>query len=214
MLPGMSRRASQFLVGALTVTSTWTPSFGAPAGRVVRVERNRGRAAVPRLCDVQPTAKTGLCVGEPQVGEHVALIDQDKGVALGEFRIESTAAAADPWVCSGQAPIIFKVTGAIVAGDVDAIVDAGRIIGLRNLRLDPRAAKVLKDQQAPRSQDKAELAVDVDGNGRLDYMLVRYGCDEHGHPLPSSDRRMCFDTYLERAGKLERAHQDIIQICY
>lgn len=189
-------------------------AWAAPNGRVVRVERNRGMKAVPRLCDVQPSAKEGLCVGQPNAGDRVALIDQDRGIAVGEFRVESAGSAADPFVCSGATPIVFKIKGAVTNGDPDVIADAGRIIGLRNLPFDPKM-KVLKDQLIPGSTtEKAELALDIDGNDSVDYMLVRYGCDDAGNPVPTADRRFCFDTYLQRGGKLVKAHTDNIQICY
>ena len=197
------------LVGAAAL------AWGAPhGGKVVRVERNRGIKAVPRLCDVQPAAKEGLCVGQPNGGERIALIDQDRGITVGEFRIDQALGAADPFVCSGASPIVFKIKGAVTSGDPDVIADSGRIIGLRNLSLDPKIARVMKEQLVPGTQERAELALDVDGNGSVDYMLVRYPCDDANNPAPTSDRRFCFDTYLERAGKLVKAHTDNIQICY
>jgi len=45
-------------------------------------------------------------------------------------------------------------------------------------------------------------------------MLVRYNCDDANNPAPNSDRRFCFDTYLERGPKLVKVHTDNIQICY
>lgn len=202
--------------GIVLVTAiAWAQAtWAAPNGRVVRVERNRGMRTVPRLCDVQPTGKTGLCVGQPNTGERIALIDQDRGVAIGEFRIDTVGAAADPFVCTGATPLVFKITGAVTSGDPDVIADAGRIVGLRNLSLDPKVARAQKDQPVPNSPDKAEIALDVDGNGSTDYMLVRYGCDENNNPVPTADRRFCFDTYLERGGRLVKAHTDNIQVCY
>ena len=205
----MLRLASVVLVVGATALA-----WAAPGGKVVRVERNRGMKAVPRLCDVQPTAKEGLCVGQPANGERIALIDQDRGIAVGEFRIDQALGAADPFVCAGATPLVFKVKGAVTSGDPDVIADSGRIIGLRNLSLDPKVARVMKDQPVPGSQERAELALDVDGNGSVDYMLVRYPCDDANNPSPTNDRRFCFDTYLERGGKLVKAHTDNIQICY
>lgn len=188
--------------------------IAAPRGKVVRVERNRGMRVVPRLCDVQPGSKSGLCIAQPTPGERVALIDQERAVVLGEFRIDGTAAETDAFICSGQQPIVFRISGALTAGDPDVIANAGRIVGLRNLSLDPKVARVHKDASVPGTQTRAELGVDVDGNGSLDYALVRYTCDEHGNPAPNNDRRLCFDTYLERGGRLVKAHTDNIQICF
>ena len=209
MLAGMLRLGCVVLVVA-TAVAAWA----APHGKVVRVERNRGMKAVPRLCEVQPTAKEGVCVGQPNTGDRVALIDQDRGIAVGEFRIDSSAGAADPFVCSGVTPLVFKIKGAVTSGDPDVIADSGRIIGLRNLSLDSKVARVLKDQTVPGTQDRAELALDIDGNGSVDYMLFRYPCDDANNPAPNNDRRFCFDTYLERGTKLVKAHTDNIQICY
>ena len=197
-----------FLVGAAAL------AWAAPQGKVVRVERNRGMKAVPRLCDVQPMAKEGLCVGQPGNGDRVALIDQDRGIPVGEYRIDSTIGAADPFVCAGSSPVVFKVKGALASGDPDVIAGSGRIVGLRNLTLDPKIARVVKNQTAPGSSDPAELALDSDGNGSVDYMLVRYSCDESNQLAPTNDRRFCFDTYLERGSKLVKVHTDNIQICY
>ena len=197
-----------FLVGAAAL------AWAAPGGKVVRVERNRGMKSVPRLCDVQPAAKEGLCVGQPNTGDRVALIDQDRGVVIGEFRIDSPLGPAPPFVCSGTTPIVFQVKGAISKGDPEKIAESGRIIGLRNLSIDARIARVMKEQLVPGTQDRAELALDIDGNESVDYMLVRYSCDEANNPSPSNDRRFCFDTYLERGGKLVKVNTDNIQICY
>lgn len=197
-----------FLVGAAAL------AWAAPGGKVVRVERNRGMKEVPRLCDIQPLAKEGLCVGEPNTGDRVALIDQDRGISVGEFRIDSALGPADPFVCSGAAPLVHKIKGSVASGDPDVIAESGRIIGLRNLTLKPRVARVLKEQLVPGSQERAELALDVDGNGSVDYMLARYNCDDANNPSPANDRRFCFDTYLERGGKLVKVHTDNIQICY
>jgi len=209
MLVGMLRLVSVVLVVGATALA-WAAPQG---GRVVRVERNRGMKAVPRLCEVQPTAKEGLCVGQPTSGDRVALIDQDRGMAIGEFRIDSTAGTADPFVCAGSAPTVFKMKGSVTSGEPDLIADSGRIIGLRNLPYDPRM-RVLKDQLVPGSGEKAELALDVDANGTVDYMLVRYFCDDANNPAPNNDRRFCFDTYVERGPKLVKVHTDNIQICY
>jgi hypothetical protein len=170
--------------------------------------------AVPRLCDVQPAAKEGLCVGQPNTGDRVALIDQDRGIIVGEFRIDSTLGAAAPFVCSGTTPTVFQVKGSVTTGDPDKIAESGRIIGLRNLSIDPRVARVMKEQLVPGTQERAELALDIDGNESVDYMLVRYACDEANNPSPTNDRRFCFDTFLERGGKLVKVHTDNIQICY
>ncbi|MBA3500825.1 MAG: hypothetical protein H0T65_10650 [Deltaproteobacteria bacterium] len=202
------------LASVVTLVGAAALAWAAPHGKVVRVERNRGIKAVPRLCDIQALAKEGLCVGQPNSGERIALIDQDRGIAVREFRIEQALGAADPFVCSGASPIVFKIKGSLTSGDPDVIADSGRIIGLRNLALDPKVARVMKEQLVPGSQERAELALDVDGNGSVDYMLVRYACDDANNPSPTSDRRFCFDTYLERAGKLVKAHTDNIQICY
>jgi hypothetical protein len=199
------------LVGLLVVGAA---SAAPPTGKVVRVERNRGMKAIPRLCDVQPMAKEGLCVGQPGSGERVALIDQDRGIPVGEFRIDSTLGPADPFVCAGSTPVVYKISGRLSTGDPDVIQGSGRIIGLRNLAIDPKLTKVVKNQTAPGSTELAELALDIDGNSTVDYMLVRYPCDEANNLAPTADRRFCFDTYLERGGKLAKVHTDNIQICY
>ncbi len=203
----MSRFAGLLVLLAAT-------AWAAPGGRVVRVERDRGLRAVPQLCEVTPTSKEGLCIGQPSPGDRIALIDQDRGLPIGEFRIDGWSDAPDPFACTGVAPTVFRVKGSVASKDPDLINDAGRIIGLRNLSLDPRVARVIKDQTVPGTQDKAELALDIDGNERIDYMLVKYGCDESNNPMPTADKRFCFDTYLERNGKLVKVHTDNIQVCY
>lgn len=203
----------RWLAGIGLVVGASALAWAAPRGKVVRVERNRGMKAVPRLCDVQPLAKEGLCVGEPRSGERVALIDQDRGIAIGEFRIDSATGAADPFICTGKSPVVFAIKGQVTAGDPDIIADAGRVIGLRNLTLDPKVARVVKDQLIPGSTERAELTLDIDGNSTVDYMLARYPCDDANNPSPTMAGRFCFDTYLERDGRLVKAHTDNIQIC-
>lgn len=202
----MRRLACVVLVGGA--------ALAAPHGRVVRVERPRGGKAVPRLCDVQPAAKEGLCVGQPNTGDRVALIDQVRGIWIGEFRIDSTQGPADPFVCAGAPPAVFKIKGALSAGDPDVIAGAGQVIGVRNLAIDAKVARVVKNETVPGSADPAEVAIDTDGNGSVDFMLVRYPCDDSNKLTPSSERQFCFDTYLERGKKLVKVHTDNIQICY
>jgi hypothetical protein len=207
MLDGMLRLAL-VVVGAVVADAAAVRA--APNGRVVRVERDRNLRAVPRLCDLDTTLGGGLCIGAPTPGDLVALIDHERGLAIGEFRIDTAAVAADPWTCTD---LVYKVTGTLVAGDPIAIAEAPRVIGLRNLPIERRAVRVLKDQLAPHTHERAELALDTNNDGRTDYMLVRYVCDDTGH-ASASDHRICFDSYLARAGRLERAHQDIVALCY
>lgn len=207
MLVGVLRLVGlAFLVGVASA---------APNGKVVRVERNRGLRTIPRICEVAPVAKTGNCLGQPTVGEHVALIDQERALVVGEFRINDAGPSQDAaFACPGTAPSVFRIGGVVSSGDPDVIADSGRVVGLRNLSLDPRVARVIKEQNVPGTQDKADLALDMDGNGRVDYMLFRYYCDEANNPVQNADRRLCFDTYLERGGRLQKTHTENIQLCY
>ncbi len=190
-------------------------ALAAPGGKVVRIERNRGLRTIPRICEVAPVAKNGNCLGQPSPGERVALIDQERALVLGEFRINEAGPAQDAaFACPGVVTSVFRIAGVVSSGDPDVIADSGRVIGLRNLSLDPKVARVLKDQNVPNTQDRADLALDIDGNGRVDYLLFRYFCDEANNPVQTSDRRLCFDTYLERGGHLSKAHTENIQLCY
>jgi hypothetical protein len=210
----MLRLASLVVVGAMAPTA-WAAPKG---GKVVRVERDRGWKTIPRICEIQATGKEGLCVGEPKPGERVALVDQDQDTktdkpAVGEFRIDSSTIDTDRYACPGATPVVFAVKGALTRG-ATTLFDTGRIIGLRNLRLDPKATRVVKDPKVPGSEDRADLALDLDGNGSTDYMLVRYGCDEYNNRTTTMDARICFDTYLDRGKGLEKAHTENIQLCY
>ncbi|MBA3393037.1 MAG: hypothetical protein H0T89_10355 [Deltaproteobacteria bacterium] len=202
----MLRLATVILVGATALAGA------APSGRVVRVERGNGLTAVPMYCEIQPTTKGGLCIGTPAAGERVALIDQERAVVVGEFRIDTVGPPGAPFDCPGSAQDVYKITGTVVAGEPAVIAEVERLAGLRNLRLDPRA-RLEKDRPAPDAIHTAQLAIDLTGNGSVDYMLVRYECDQNGNP-GNAHNRVCFDSYLERGGRLERTQQHLIKLCY
>jgi hypothetical protein len=198
-------------LGALLLAGT---ALSAPRGKVVRVERARARASTARFCVVMDSPEKLLCIGAPKDGELVTFLDQRAGGVIGTARVDSFA-PAKMYACPGREPTLFDVNATLASGDRDVIA-RGYTIALRGVSLDERA-KIIEDYQpAQPSEQSVLVAIDTDSSGTADVVMFQYTCDPAGaFASPGANgNTQCYDTYVDRGGKLVRTHQDIIEICY
>ncbi len=203
-------------LGALLLAGT---ALSAPRGKVVRVERATTRDAAARYCVVNDQPESILCLGTaPDEGEPITYVDPRVGV-IGTARVTS-AQPSKVYPCPGRTPTIFDVSVTLTSGDRD-VISSGVTVALRGVRLDERA-KVVEDYKPPSpSEQNVLMAIDTDRTGSADIVLVQYTCDAQGTMTPLGSgggggvvNTQCYDTYVNRGGKLVRAHQDLIEICY
>ena len=199
----------------LLLLATATSAVAAPRGRVVRVDRSRGQSVPPRLCVLMDTPGKLLCVGEARAGDAVSFLDSGTGELLGEARIDSAGSGSRMAACAGKAPVLFDVSATLVSGSAD-LLGRSRTVALRGLSL-PRHAHGVPEYKVPeeRQAETLQIAIDTDGDSRVDTALYNYACDEQGRVASggTSDRQ-CFDTYQERGGRLVRTHQDLLELCH
>ncbi len=206
MLANMTRLACILLAGATALIGM--RAFAAPRakGRVVRVERSRGTAAIPRVCDIRADY-SGTCIGtEPMVGEIVHVIDET-GV-LAEARItETTPFASGVGTCTS----LWNIKTHPVRGDVSSV--PLRTIGVVDPQIHPRRGRNLPREQFPpspsgRPDDIVVMAVDRDGNGTADIVLAQTACDG-----ASASAGSCIDEYANMNGRMVRVHQTNFASC-
>jgi hypothetical protein len=204
--------------GLVAIVAAGAPVDAAPRGKVVAIERPRDNA-VPRICGIQSTT-VAFCMGAPQPGERIVLVDQQSGTLLGELRVEGSLQATDWGLCTSEAPGPYRVTAKLVAGDARRINTAGAVMGLRGVRVDPRT-RVLREQKSPSGVDgeTVELALDLDEDGSPDVLVTQYGCNESG-VFAHDGNRICIDTYMRRGGpsgsggRLDRIRREALQRCF
>lgn len=198
--------------GAGTVAGTAGTAVAGPHGKVVPIERPRDNA-VPRICGIQSTS-IAFCMGAPQPGERIVLVDQQGGAVLGELRVESYSEAADWGLCTSAAPGPYRVSARLVAGDAKRIHRAGAVMGVRGVRVDPHT-RVLRELKSPSGVEgeSVELALDLDEDGSPDIVVTQYGCNDSG-VFAHDGNRICIDTYQRRAGRLDRIRREALQRCF
>ncbi len=205
MLAVMLRLTSLILVGALALTA-----WGAPHGRVVRVERQRtGTAAVPVLCEVKSDA-SGMCVGpEPHVGDTITVVDDTHTVA--EVRITKSQAL------SPKCDTLWQISGEVVRGDMTQS-RSSKQIGLIDGSLDRRVARRVDEDRIKSPTDNPEtrvlLGVDRDGDGTADVVITQFNCDAQGQPTSSGTAvDFCIDIWSERDTVMKRTWSTKLQAC-
>lgn len=205
MLGDMTRASLLVVVCALAPSA-----IGAPRqpGKVVRVERTRATASVPRICDVQPD-KTGNCFGpEPGIGDLITLVDES-GV-IGEARVSETSSFAlngrpsNPAKgCDG----LWSVKVEILRGDVSSSI--ARTVGVIDAGMNPRRGRMIpKAQLSPpsgRSDDNPAFGFDRDGDRVADIVLTQTSCDGAGS--------VCIEEWVRVSGEMKRVHQVNFQNC-
>lgn len=199
------------LVGALGGVAA-----SAPRGRVVRVDRIRPPAAIPRICMMMMEDRL-ICVGKPEPRETIHLFETERGKVVGQIRVDSVRDFLGVRPCPGKPPMIFEVTGTLVVGVPDLLDGSRRLVGLRYADLEP-GSKLLKNVKPPSAANRdtptnhqVEMAVDFDGDAGPDYLVEHYPCPDANTSTRSTPT--CFDTYMERRGKLELVQRDAIYVC-
>lgn len=191
MLDDMTRLWCLVLVGALAL-----PAIAAPRakGRVVRVERSRSTAAVPRICEVR-TDHTGMCLGpRPAAGDMISVIDETGVVAQVRItEIETYPAGSTTPSCDG----LWGIKSELVRGDLSVIPIRG--IGLLATDVHPRKARVMPSDQFPpppsgRSDEKTLAAIDRDGDRDADVVVTQSTCGGTSSAGP------CLDQYARMGG--------------
>jgi hypothetical protein len=204
MLGGM-RLVTMVLVGAIALPATGAPRV---RGKVVRIERARGTAATPRVCDVRAD-KGGTCLGsEPVIGEVVTVLDETGVIA--EVRIVEAAAFST----GGTNPCLslWNIKTEVVRGDLASI--PMRTIGIVDPEVHPRKGKMLPKEQFPsppsgRSDEQVVVAVDRDGDRTADILLTQNQCDGTS-PIPGGS---CIDEWARVGGRMIRVQQTNFATC-
>jgi len=202
---GMFRVASVVLFSATALTA-----WGAPRGRVVRVERQRGgTAAVPVLCEVK-TDGSGICVGPaPQVGDSITVVDDTHTIA--EVRITRIQAMAP------QCNTLWSFSGEATRGDLSQS-KSSKTIGVIDPGIDRRLAHRVDEDHiespTPGPEVRVLLGVDRDGDGTADMIVTQFNCDKQGQPTSSSSAvDFCIDIWSERDAVMKRAWSTKLQSC-
>ena len=193
------------VVGALVV-----PAAGAPRarGKVVRVERQRGTAVTPRVCDVRAD-RAGTCLGpEPTIGELITVLDETGVIA--EVRISEATAFSTGGSIACQS--LWNIKTEVVRGDLTSI--PLRTIGVVDPDLHPRKGRMLPKEQFPpspsgRSDEQVVVAVDRDGDREADIVLTQNTCDGAG-PVPGGS---CIDEWARVNGRLVKVQQTNFASC-
>jgi hypothetical protein len=166
-------------------------ALAAPGGRVVRVERSGGQIVVrPRLCQIRGDG--GTCIGdEPKPGQAVVVLDDHRVVSevqVGEAR--ATLPGCDNlWTIKTRA-----LRGITPDGDKLGVIDP---------LINPSRARVVDKSNlaSPSGQPGDEVwhAIDRDGDGVADILVIRYTCDVAGRPVAGAST-FCIDIWA-RAGQ-------------
>lgn len=199
------------LVVAIVVGAS--PAPAAPRGKVVRIDRVRLPAAIPRMCMMMTEDKM-VCLGKPVANEIIHIFETDRGKPVGEIRVDSVRDFLGFRNCPGTPQAVFEVTGSVVAGSTDLLDGSQRVIGIRNAEVEAGSRILRKVSPAVRptpADRQVELAVDFDGDGGADYVLEHYACPDPTSPARTPTR--CFDTYMERRGTLQLVARDTIHVC-
>ena len=193
------------IVGALAL-----PAKGAPRarGKVVRVERQRGTAVTPRVCDVRAD-RAGTCLGpEPTIGELITVLDENGVIA--EVRISEATAFSTGGSSACQS--LWNIKTELVRGDLASI--PLRTIGIVDSDVHPRKGRMLSKEQFPqppsgRSDEQVVVAVDRDGDREADIVLTQNTCDGSG-PVPGGS---CIDEWARVNGRLVKVQQTNFAAC-
>lgn len=204
----MTRVLGVVLVGAIALPAQAAPR-ARPQGKVVRVERARGPAVIPRICDIKADKK-GTCLGtRPGVGEVVMVLDETGVVA--QVRINEVTEFSSG--IGASCNVLWQITTDVIAGDLSAI--PGRTVGLIDPEVHPHNARIFAQTSMPdppsgNSNDKVVAAIDRNGDGNPDVVIAQTACEDHGSP-PNTG--MCFDEWSRVGGKLAKVQQTNFSAC-
>lgn len=206
MLGAMKRvLASGLLVGVLAPPAGAEPRVH---GKVVRVERTRGPAVAPRICDLGPNHE-GICLGgAPIVGDLVTVL-AEHGV-LGDARITEIQPFA-PGGASACASL-WNVKTELVRGDLSSA--PGRTLGLVDPTVHPRKGRLLARDRYPappsgRRDDQVVLAVDRDGDDTADLVMTQSSCEA----TSAGPAGACVDAWARVRGRLVHVQHTNFAAC-
>lgn len=204
----MRRLACTIVV--LGMVMPWNVASAGPRGRVVRIERPRAAAAIPRMCMTIFDDRM-ICLGKPAVDERVELFDAERGKPVGVLEVDSAADFNGFRACPGQPSIVFEVKGTIISGDPSLLDGSRHIVGVRGAQVDS-TSRLLKRQASPSglTDRQVEMAIDYDADGTTDFVIEHYTC---GDRAGARSATTCFDTWVERHGKLTLVDSMRLQVC-
>ncbi len=202
-------RVALILVGAVLCAS----AGAAPrAGKVVRVERRpAGLTGTPRYCTVSVNDNVGYCITStpPEVGARMTIVDNAR--VLGTIRISQVQAISDG--CNQNTS--WMTQGTLESGDLSA--PQGAIIGVLDVGLDPRNAKLVNVDKSPAGHPLGTdtiYAIDNNNDGAADLEFVQFGCDDAGNTstMPTG---LCNEVWSAKAPRgMERVRADRVRTCY
>ncbi|NVB83662.1 MAG: hypothetical protein HOV81_35135 [Kofleriaceae bacterium] len=206
-------RVALILVGAvLSASAGASPRTGVRAGRVVRIERKpAGPTGTPRYCTVSINDNVGYCITPtpPEIGSRMTVIDNAR--VLGTIRISSVQGIADG--CNQNTS--WMTQGTLESGDLST--PNGAIIGVIDVGLDPRNAKLVNVDKSPSGHPIGTdtiYAIDNNNDGAADLEFVQFGCDDAGNmsPMPTG---LCNEVWSAKAPRgMERVRAERVRTCY
>jgi hypothetical protein len=171
-------------------------------GKYVRVERTRTATSIPRVCEVRD-ASGGVCFGPaPMIGDIVTLLSEQRVIA--EIRVtDSQEYATRGAACPG----LYNIKVELMRGDFDPDEST---IGIVDRDLDPRAARKVTRAEHPaspsgRPNESVQIAVDREGDGVADILVVQSDCDGQG--------QLCLDEWARVDRKMVRVVQTNFSNC-
>lgn len=181
----------------------------------MRIERSaHGRVGAPRLCSISSDGGgvTGYCMGKPEIGEIIDVLDGNHMVAT--VRVASTSPYND---CNSDATV-WMTAGTTETGDLASA--QGPTWGVIDVPLDPRAAHLVtvapdRSPTGHSSGDQIE-AIDENGDGDPDIEFVSFGCDDLGNSTtlgPATGN--CLEVWVaSHHGGFDRVSRTRARTCY
>jgi hypothetical protein len=178
------------------------------AGKVIRVERKAASfTGSPRHCHIQPTDLSGLCWGKVEIGDRYLTLDRNR--VLGVLRVTHVQQYQDN--CQQ-----FFIQSVAESGDFD--LAQGLVLGVADVTVDPRAARLVDPDRSPTGHQwgtDAIYAVDNTGDGNPEIEFIQYSCDDSGNATTSTPTSLCHEVWIAPSGRnLERVRQERFKNCY
>ncbi len=209
-----ARRGVATLAGLALAGLAVAPVAAGPRrrGKVVRVERvGKGRALLPRFCQVTSGAEAGQCFGlPPRVGEVGVVVNRER--VLGEVRVEAVESANG--ACPDN-PTLWQYQASARAGGVAQ--GSGDAWAVFDGEVGPSSRMLEGDDQGLPGQNgqRPFIALDRDGDGRAELALVVEECADQAGPS-GTGQAFCL-TYFARArggDSWTSLRRDVLRICF
>lgn len=189
-----------------------TAFAGPRAGKVVRIERKPQQViGSPRYCTVSSSDNVGYCMTNtpPDVGARLIVIDSAK--VLGTIRISTVTPLQD----GCQQNTSWMTQGNLESGDLSN--PQGALIGVLDVGLDTRAAKLINIDKSPTGHPYGTdtiYAIDNNNDGSPDTEFVQYGCDDSSN-YSVQPTGLCTEVYSAHSNKgLEKIRSERVRTCY